>query len=109
MTPWRLPANVIVAPNSPSARAKDSTAPDISPGSTSGRVTRRNTVVGRAPSEAATTSYWLPAVRSAPSRLRTRKGSATKVCAITTAVVENAICRPSTSIVSPSSPRRPNV
>ena len=32
-----------------------------------------------------------PAVRSAPSRLTTRNGSATKVCAITTAMVEKAI------------------
>ncbi len=46
----------MVAPNSPSDRANDSTAPDSSPGSTSGTVIRRKTVVGRAPSEAATTS-----------------------------------------------------
>ena len=45
---------MIVAPNSPSARAKESTAPDTRPGRTSGRVTRRKTVVGRAPSVAAT-------------------------------------------------------
>ena len=70
---------------------------------------RRKTVVGRAPREAATTSYRSPAVRSAPSMLITRKGRATKVCAITTATVENAIWTPSASRDSPSRPRRPNV
>ena len=70
---------------------------------------RRKTVVGRAPSEAATTSYRSPAVRSAPSMLITRNGIATNVCAITTAIVENAIWTPSASSDSPSSPRRPNV
>ena len=45
-------------------------------------MTRRSTVVGRAPSVAATTSYRCPAVRSAPSRLTTRNGSATKVWAM---------------------------
>ena len=54
--PWRLPAKVMVAPNSPSARANASTAPEMRPGMTSGRVIRRNTVVGEAPSEAAATS-----------------------------------------------------
>ena len=39
-----------------SDRANASTAPDTSPGIASGRVTRRKTVVGPAPSEAATTS-----------------------------------------------------
>jgi len=42
-----LPANVRVAPNSPKLRANDNTAPDASPGRTSGRVTRRRTVVSR--------------------------------------------------------------
>ena len=45
--PCRLPAKVMVAPNSPSDRANASTAPETSPGSTSGTVIRRNTVVGR--------------------------------------------------------------
>ena len=58
---------------------------------------------------AATASFRVPTVRSAPSRLRTRKGSATKVCASTTAVVENAIVTPIASNVCPRRPRRPNV
>ena len=41
--PGKLPANVIVAPNSPSARAHASTAPAIRPGRMAGSVTRRKT------------------------------------------------------------------
>ena len=41
--PGKLPAKVIVAPNSPRARAQHSTAPAASEGATSGSVTRRNT------------------------------------------------------------------
>ena len=54
--PWMLPANVIVAPNSPSARAHASAAPATSPGAMSGSVTRRNTVKRPAPSVAAASS-----------------------------------------------------
>ena len=56
MVPCRLPANAIVAPNSPMQRANASTAPDSSPGSTSGTVTRRNASAGEAPRVAATAS-----------------------------------------------------
>ena len=56
MTPSREPANVSVAPNSPSDRANASTAPEIRPGASSGSDTRHHTVVGLAPSVAATTS-----------------------------------------------------
>ena len=42
--PWMLPANVIVAPNSPSARAHASAAPATSDGARNGSVTRRNVV-----------------------------------------------------------------
>src|SRR6185295_17695927 len=46
--PGKLPAKVIVAPNSPSARAQASTVPATSDGATSGSVTRRKTVQGDA-------------------------------------------------------------
>src|SRR6185369_984402 len=39
--PGKLPAKVMVAPNSPRARAQHSTAPAATPGATSGSVTRR--------------------------------------------------------------------
>src|SRR5690606_21730799 len=54
--PGKLPANVIVAPNSPSARAQHSTAPATTPGATSGSVTRRKTVQRPAPRVAAASS-----------------------------------------------------
>lgn len=97
MTPCRDPAKVSVAPNSPSERANASTAPDTTPGNSSGRVTRHQTVVGRAPSVAATTSKSAPAVRAAPSSEITRNGSDTNVCASTTAVVLNATLIPAAS------------
>src|ERR1700674_2339473 len=54
--PGKFPANVIVAPNSPSARAQQSTAPAMSEGRTSGRVTRHRTVQRLAPSVRAASS-----------------------------------------------------
>ncbi len=56
VTPGVLPAKVIVAPNSPSARAQASTPPASSDGPTSGSVTRRNVVRRDAPSVAAASS-----------------------------------------------------
>jgi molybdate transport system ATP-binding protein len=56
VVPRSEPANVIVAPNSPSERANARTAPLSNPGRTRGSVTRRNTVLGEAPRVAATTS-----------------------------------------------------
>src|ERR1700735_3473345 len=54
--PGKLPAKVIVAPNSPSARAQHNTAPAPREGAMSGTVTRRNTVIRFAPSVAAASS-----------------------------------------------------
>ena len=54
--PWRLPAKVTVAPNSPRARAQHSTAPAMIDGAACGRVTRRKTVHRLAPSVAAASS-----------------------------------------------------
>ncbi len=56
VTPLKLPANVIVAPNSPSARAHVSAAPAASDGPIAGSVTRRSTVHRLAPSVAAASS-----------------------------------------------------
>ena len=54
--PWRLPANIRVAPNSPSARAQDIAAAAISPGRASGSTIRKNARAGEAPRLRATTS-----------------------------------------------------
>src|ERR1700723_1700813 len=92
--PGKLPAKVMVAPNSPSARAQHSTAPAPSDGATSGTVTRRNTVIRRAPRVAAASSKPWSEERSAPSTVMIRNGMATKVSAITTAADVNGIVSP---------------
>ena len=97
--PGKLPAKVIVAPNSPRARAQHSTAPAPRDGAIKGTVTRRNTVIGFAPSVAAASSKPRSAARSAPSAVMTRKGMATNVWASTTAAGVNGI-------VSPNHPSR---
>ncbi|GAA3223590.1 hypothetical protein GCM10020256_31870 [Streptomyces thermocoprophilus] len=54
--PGKLPAKVMVAPNSPRARAQARTAPAATPGAISGRVTRRNAANREAPSVCAASS-----------------------------------------------------
>src|SRR3954467_9008785 len=106
--PGKLPAKVIVAPNSPSARAQHSTAPAATPGAISGRVTRRNAVQREAPSVAAASSYLASAPRSAPSTLITRNGIATNASAPTTPAVVNGSVIPNVeSSQPPTRPRRP--
>ena len=92
--PERLPANVIVAPNSPSARAQASTAPAAIDGHTMGSVTLRSTVRREAPSVAAASSYRRSAARSPASTVMTRNGMAMKVTATMTPHVENGSRKP---------------
>src|SRR3954462_2492922 len=106
--PGKLPAKVMVAPNSPSARAQHSTAPAPIPGAISGRVTRRNVVQREAPRVAAASSYLRSAARSAPSTLITRNGRATNASATTTPAVVNGSVTPNQRYIHwPSSPLRP--
>src|SRR3569833_3890197 len=106
--PGKLPAKVMVAPNSPSARAQHSTAPAPMPGAMSGSVTRRNVVQREAPSAAAASSYLRAAARSAPATLMTRNGSATNASATTTPAVGNGRVTPNQRyILCPSRPLRP--
>src|SRR6266568_2163021 len=83
--PGKLPANVIVAPNSPRARAQHNTAPAPRDGATMGTVIRRNTAIRLAPSVAAASSKPWSADRNAPSTVMIRNGMATKVSASTQA------------------------
>src|ERR1700729_4081818 len=106
--PGKLPAKVIVAPNSPSARAQHRTAPAPSDGAIIGTVTRRNTVIRRAPRVAAASSNPWSAERSAPSTVMIRNGMATKVSAITTAAGVNGMVSPNqVSSELPMKPVRP--
>src|ERR1700682_3668291 len=87
--PGKLPAKVMVAPNSPSARAQQSTAPATSEGRTSGNVTRQSTVQRLAPRVRAASSKRVSIERRPASTVITRKGIATKVSAMIAPAVVN--------------------
>src|SRR5450631_3704496 len=107
--PGKFPANVIVAPNSPSARAQHNTAPASREGAIRGIVTVRKTVSLAAPSVAAASSYPRSEARKAPSTVITRKGIATNVSAtMTPAVVNGKVMPVHWSRSRPRTPCRPN-
>src|SRR5688500_9363286 len=107
--PGKLPANVIVAPNSPSARDQQSTVPATTPGITLGSVTRRNVSQREAPNVAAASSKRGSAALSAPSTEMTRNGIATNASASTTpAVVKGNEIPNHWSRYWPTTPRRPS-
>src|SRR3954466_9004004 len=109
VVPGRLPAKVIVAPNSPSARAQHSTAPAATPGATIGSVTGRKGVHRSARRGGGASSNRASTARNAPSTLMTRNGMATKVSAITTARVVNGMVKPVDSYSQrPTIPCRPS-
>ncbi len=109
VVPGRFPAKVMVAPNSPSARAQVRAAPAISPGATIGSVTVRKTRTGDAPRDAAVSSYRGRSPPSAPSSEITRNGIATNVAATTAPEVwKGSVIPKVSSSHGPSSPRRPN-
>src|SRR5262249_2391061 len=105
--PGKLPANVIVAPNSPSARAQHSAAPAATDGRTSGRVMRRNTFQRFAPSVRAALSSRRSSVLRTPSIESTKNGMATNVSASTAPAVVKGRRMPRGSRNWPSRPRRP--
>src|SRR6266568_6048801 len=106
--PGKFPAKVIVAPNSPSARAQHSTAPAISEGRTSGRVTLQRTVQRLAPSVRAASSKRMSIERSPASTVITRNGMATKVSAMMApAVVKGRWIPKVVASQPPTRPRRP--
>src|SRR3954465_3081391 len=109
VVPGKLPANVIVAPNSPSAQTQTSTPQGAQPGATIGNFTRRKVVHRSAPRVAAASSNRASTARNAPSTLMTRNGMATKVSAITTARVVNGTVKPVDSYSQrPTIPCRPS-
>jgi len=70
-----LATNVMVAPNSPSALAKQSTMPAMRPGSASGSVTVANTQMRLAPSVAAASSSFRSMASIASRMGRTIRGN----------------------------------
>ena len=109
VTPGRLPANVMVAPNSPSPLAHARTAPANRDGPMSGRVTSRKTSQRPAPSVRAASSKRRSIERSPASTVSTRNGAETKKAARTAASVVNGRRMPKRpSSTGPMSPARPN-
>jgi len=108
VTPGKLPAKVMVAPNSPRARAQQSTAPATSEGPTRGKVIRLKVVHCEAPSVEAASSNRPSRERNAPSMVMIKNGIATKVSAMTTPAVVNGNWIPR-AVYShcPTNPRRP--
>ena len=106
--PGRLPAKVMVAPNSPSARAHESASPDKMAGRASGRVMLPNTRQLLAPSVRATSASFGSLWRMPVSTLMTKNGKATKAAATTAPAVVNGSDTPHhLSIHWPTSPLRP--
>ena len=96
-----LPATMIVAPNSPSARAKASTAPASTDGHASGRLIVRKMRAGDAPSVAATRSYRALTCSNPARAVRTRSGSPMIAIASTTAFHVKTTSIPSRSSTPP--------
>src|SRR5262249_54998375 len=108
VSPRRLPANRIVAPNSPRARAQVNAAPAITEGAMSGSTTRRNVVNRRAPSGAAASSERVWGAQRAASTTITKKGMATNASArIAPQVVNGSVMPNQSSRYCPTRPRRP--
>ena len=74
VSPGILDTNVMVAPNSPSALAKQSIAPAIMPGSARGNVMVRKTLIGLAPSVAAACSSFVSTASMESWTPRTNSG-----------------------------------
>src|SRR6185437_10326087 len=87
--PGRFPANVMVAPNSPRARAQVIARPAMSDGIARGSRTRRNVYGGVAPRVTAASRYLGSTSRSHAAVVDTKNGMATNASAITTARVVN--------------------
>ena len=106
--PSKLPANMIVAPNSPSARAQVITSPAASAAPASGTVINRKSCASVAPSTRAASSRSRLTVVIPARAERTKNGADTKVCASTTATVVKATSSPAASERTAERPRRPS-
>ncbi|CAI2441469.1 Uncharacterised protein [Serratia entomophila] len=98
----------MVAPNSPSERAKASTTPTITPGNDSGSVMVKNTRHGLAPSVRAACSSRVSTASSANRMARTISGNATTAEASAAPRQLKLKLKPNQSYShSPITPRRP--
>ena len=108
VSPGMLDTKVMVAPNSPSERAKANTVPTIMPGKVSGSVMVRNTRQRPAPSVRAACSSRISTPSSARRIARTISGKDITAAARTAPRQLKAKVRPNQSYShSPIKPRRP--
>src|SRR6185437_2481213 len=99
---------VMVAPNSPNARANASATPATSPRSDKGRVSPKKIRQPFAPSVAAACSSFRSTDSNAPRSATTSNGNAITPAASAAPVQRNAIVRCSASSTRPTVPRWPN-
>ena len=107
VTPGCEPAKVSVVPNSPNERAKAKPAPVAKAGAMDGRVILPRTSHRPKPTPRAEARISWSSWRSAESTATTTKGSATKVCAITTPGKAKAKWMPRASRSGARYPLRP--
>ncbi len=106
--PGLSPANVIVAPNSPSALAQERAMPAKIEFRSIGRVTVKNVLIGVAPKFRDASSNFESNSAAADSMVKTKKGSATNVAAIIAPAVVNGRVTPNQlSSFSPTKPFLP--
>src|ERR1700704_534885 len=109
VSPGMLDTKVIVAPNSPMARANERMVPAMMPGSMSGSVTVRKTQTGWAPSVLAASSSPRSTASIDSCIARTRSGNPITALARAAPVHRNANTIPNVSArKAPIGPRRPN-
>src|SRR5437588_2373536 len=106
--PGKLPAKVMVAPNSPSARAQHRAAAAPSEGANAGSTTRRRVNHGPAPRVAAASSRRSSNARTPASTVITANGRATNSSATTAPAVLNGSTMPTPSNHDPRRPLRPS-
>src|SRR5216684_1579187 len=109
VSPGMLDTKVIVAPNSPMARANERMVPAMMPGNMSGSVTVRKTQTGWAPSVLAASSSPRSTASMDSCIARTRSGNPITALARAAPVHRNANTIPNVSArKAPIGPRRPN-
>ena len=106
--PGDEPAKVIVVPNSPRLRAQARTAPVKMEGAMVGSVIFCHTAHRDIPTRRAEVDTSWSMWRNAESTATTTKGSATKVCAVTTPAKAKANFKWRASRSGAKSPRRPS-
>ena len=103
-TPGRLPARKTTEPYSPTPRAKANAAPATNAGSKGGRMTRRKSWLGAAPSVIAASCTAGSSAMMTGCSVRTMKGRPTKASATPIPSGVKATCTPTAANGAPNQP-----